>query len=1306
MNMLFNNYVSDSDTITSLRSKDASLSLELAQSSEAEKQQDIVVSQDELRDLYYANRAEINQAKIVNMKNGSTKTSNVYVWTYRSTACDVVSVVTTTLPVKNGDMKDIKLFNKEMRRIKPSKKDKNGKTNFSHTSPLEQGLGQQDIDIIKKKMNVVLKAEKKAFIARLNTSRYVRTTVENYAATVIQKFYRRHYIKLHLNGVHVDCAERKNLRKRITEYINSLEGNPIYSANPDEEKVLVGCHSFGSVILNSSTHREVYTKHRNKHATAIQCCFRRYISRKCLLRRRNDVRFIQRHKAAIRIQCLARQASAVQTVKLIKEKFSISIRYVAIIKMQCFVRKIIARRRVIRRRIKLRHLAARIIQNYYRTQFSKKLIKVIKIKMREKKLNAAISGMQGLARRFIARRRVLRIRLRKMHISIYRNVLKIQTLIRRFIGRRRVMRLTKERLAHVNEKKRQNQLVAEVEKDNKATDLLNKSDIFLQSKLGNLEGVRAIYDALVSQGKDHDEIVNETNFDGDTILLVASALGNMDIVIQCIQWGFNINHRNNQGLNILMIAVKHGHNSISKLLLTPAYREYTSTMSLDAIDENDGAYLLTHAASQPSRNNPVEIITLLLAQGLQVDEKVKETGCTAYHKACLFGNIEIMKLLVKKECDKDASDASGCRGIHHACISGNMTTVKLLLGIESGLGIYYKDIEQAQLLTMTDMFGKDCYIYACLGGNKAIVELICDILKKASVNRTTKPSNITWQVSDNAKVLKLIESGTDKCFQLLLTDGFDTATYNNIATNQVTYAMLAAKHGHIGVLDILLDASEMTNAISDNDGFTLFHHAATHRNPDNSNNVIAYILSHSKCAQNSISEIDLVKQDKNGNNPLHIAARCGIVMKIDLLARKGIEAALRGKNDDNLTPLLVACSYLQDNVIKSYLNLLADPSEVLQNIDDKQHDGLWHLYHPHPSAIASKRYIVTASEYNKKNQSSTVAMNMKKSDREADALRLTNDIAIIMTLLRAGCTLYSKSLTSSNDLIIKQYSSYTNYVYSGDDSRLLFEPGDVLVQEYSVTLLKNILKELMFDNFFLSKDDLWRLTLSCLKYDESNKLLLMLYADGQVAAILAAEDINKVTTPVVSATTNSSFDATATTNTNSAAKESMFTPLNNKYYRGISLAGWCIRIGNTNSLQKINKRGYSLDSMVDSNSNTCLHCACAFGTATMVDIILSSSGSIRIEAENGSGKTPLMVGSYYGNLNAVKALMKYNADGRRGLSMKYWGWLLAMVQRKEKNEKCLQWGRFGNDDETYFNLYSATKEPLHVIYLGTITKYK
>ncbi len=1305
MNVIFDNYVSDSDTITSLRSKDAGVFLELSQSSFDEKQQEMVVPLDEMRELYYANRAEINQAKIVNIKNGCTKTNNVYVWTYRSTACDVVSVVTTTLPVKNGDMKDIKLFNKEMRRIKPSKKDKNGKNNFANTSsPLEQGLGQQDIDIIKKKMNVVLKAEKKAFIARLNTSRYVRTTVENYAATVIQKFYRRHFIKLHLNGLHVDCIERKNLRKSITDYLNSLEGTPIFSSNPDEENVPIGHYSLGSVVLNSSSHRELYTKHRNKHATAIQCCFRRYISRKCLLRRRNDVRFIKRHKAAIRIQCMSRQASAVQTVKLIKEKLSISIRYVAVIKMQCFVRKVIARRKVIRRRIKLRHFAARIIQNYYRTQFSKKLIKVIKIKMREKKLNIAISGIQGLVRRFLARRRVVRIRLRRIHILIYKNALKIQALIRRFICNRRVKRLLNERRAVIKEKKKQDQLAVDLEKDKIATELLNKSDIFLQTKLGNLEGIRLIYNSLVSQGKDHELIVGETNFDGDTILLVASALGSIDIVVQCMQWGFNINHRNNKGLTMLMIAVKHGHNAISKLLLTSAYKEHTGEMTLDTIDENDGAYLLTNAASQSSSNNPVEVITLLLAQGVQTNEKLKETGSTAYHKACLHGNIDIMKLLVKKECDKDAVDANGCLGIHHACLSGNITTVKLLLGVEAGLGIYYKDVEQAQLLTMTDMFGKDCYIYACLGGNKAIVELISDILKKASVNRTVKTSNITWQLTDNTKVVKLIELGMDKCFQLLLADGFDMDSYNNIATNQLTYAMIAAKHGRTGILDILLNATSMTNSVSDNDGFTLFHHAATHRNPDNSNSVIAYILSHSKCAQNSISELDLVRKDKKGNNPLHIAAMSGIVMKIDLLARKGIEAALKGKNEDNLTPLLLACSYLQDSVIKSYLSQLGELSEVLQNIDEKQHDCLWYLYHPHPSAIASKKGIVVASEYTKKNQSSAVTMNIKKSDREADALRLSNDIATIMTLLKSGCALYSKSFTSSNDLIIKQYASYTSYVYGADDNRLAYEPGDVLVQEYSVTLLKHILKELAVDKSFLSKDDLWRLTLSCLKYDDSNKLLLMLYADGLVASILGSDDISTLVFPVVS--TTSSIDATGTTGSNAAAKDVMFASMNNKYYRGLSLAGWCIRIGNTNSLQKINKRGYILHSMVDANNNTCLHCACAYGTATMIDIILASSGSIRIEAENASGKTPLMVGSYYGNLKTVKALMKYNADGRRGLSMKYWGWLLAMVQKKEKNEKYLQWGRFGNDDETYFNLYNATKEPSHVIYLGTITKYK
>jgi hypothetical protein len=71
--------------------------------------------EDEKRE-YLRQKYEQIQNSIVNVRSAAAPTSNSFVWTYRSTVCDVVSVITTSAPMKNGSMKEIKPFNKEMRR--------------------------------------------------------------------------------------------------------------------------------------------------------------------------------------------------------------------------------------------------------------------------------------------------------------------------------------------------------------------------------------------------------------------------------------------------------------------------------------------------------------------------------------------------------------------------------------------------------------------------------------------------------------------------------------------------------------------------------------------------------------------------------------------------------------------------------------------------------------------------------------------------------------------------------------------------------------------------------------------------------------------------------------------------------------------------------------------------------------------------------------------------------------------------------------------------------------------------------------
>ena len=71
---------------------------------------------EEDRESYYRQKAIEIQKGIVNFKSSTTMTSESFIWTYRTTSVDVISVITTTVPIVNGGMKDIQLQTREIKR--------------------------------------------------------------------------------------------------------------------------------------------------------------------------------------------------------------------------------------------------------------------------------------------------------------------------------------------------------------------------------------------------------------------------------------------------------------------------------------------------------------------------------------------------------------------------------------------------------------------------------------------------------------------------------------------------------------------------------------------------------------------------------------------------------------------------------------------------------------------------------------------------------------------------------------------------------------------------------------------------------------------------------------------------------------------------------------------------------------------------------------------------------------------------------------------------------------------------------------
>lgn len=69
------------------------------------------------KSIYLRRRTEELQNAVVNVKCSTTSTTDAFIWTLKATSSEVISVVTTTVPLKNGTMKEMtKTRNKEMRR--------------------------------------------------------------------------------------------------------------------------------------------------------------------------------------------------------------------------------------------------------------------------------------------------------------------------------------------------------------------------------------------------------------------------------------------------------------------------------------------------------------------------------------------------------------------------------------------------------------------------------------------------------------------------------------------------------------------------------------------------------------------------------------------------------------------------------------------------------------------------------------------------------------------------------------------------------------------------------------------------------------------------------------------------------------------------------------------------------------------------------------------------------------------------------------------------------------------------------------
>uniref|UniRef100_A0A7E4VTV5 ANK_REP_REGION domain-containing protein n=1 Tax=Panagrellus redivivus TaxID=6233 RepID=A0A7E4VTV5_PANRE len=328
--------------------------------------------------------------------------------------------------------------------------------------------------------------------------------------------------------------------------------------------------------------------------------------------------------------------------------------------------------------------------------------------------------------------------------------------------------------------------------------------------------------------------------DGTSLLGAFAKAGNLAMITLLLQFNADVNYANPiNGFTPLILAVQKANVNAVRLLRDNGAK-------LDARDHN-GASVLIHAA----HTNSVALMSYLLETNWTAERDAKEKRAS---------RVDDLKL---------AFEAAASRGCVQIC--------EFLL-----------DCTDAITDTSTAM------CVACANGQSETVQFL---LSRGATLSTTQ----SWQ--GKSAIMCSIESGSwDLCVNVLNSAQIDL---NNDRTDEEgwTPLMVAARHGHVGLVDLLINRGADMN-IRDNKGLTAIMHTIICRHAST-----AALLIDNGC--------DLTVKDENGNGLIHLLAQYTNKCLTDRLLESGL--SLEDKNNEDLRAVEVAIRHGNHLAVEVFL---------------------------------------------------------------------------------------------------------------------------------------------------------------------------------------------------------------------------------------------------------------------------------------------------------------------------------------------------------------------------------------------------
>ncbi|XP_072548231.1 ankyrin repeat and protein kinase domain-containing protein 1 [Salminus brasiliensis] len=191
----------------------------------------------------------------------------------------------------------------------------------------------------------------------------------------------------------------------------------------------------------------------------------------------------------------------------------------------------------------------------------------------------------------------------------------------------------------------------------------NNSLLHHAASSGDVESVQMVLNLGAS--------VNCQSVRGYTALIVALLRKFYDICTLLTDHGADVNLGDQDLWTPLHFAVQGGDDRAVRMLLD-------NKAAADSKDKDGWTPL--HLAAQ---NGHEGVVRLLLPRLASVDEQEEMTGRTALHMACMYGYLNIGKLLLAKGADPNKTDADQATALHLAAEEGHFRVARLLLTKEA-----------------------------------------------------------------------------------------------------------------------------------------------------------------------------------------------------------------------------------------------------------------------------------------------------------------------------------------------------------------------------------------------------------------------------------------------------------------------------------------------------------------------------------------------------------------------------------------------------------------------------------------------